>query len=89
MPIAHRETMRVVCEHLVKVVKQSSENRMTVQNVALVFGPNIIRSDPIINSNQGFNPHIMTQNVLVEYILKNFKELYCFKEMDKFFEEEY
>lgn len=88
MPMAHRETMRIVCEHLLKVVERSSENRMTVQNVALVFGPNIIRSNPIINSNQGFNPHIMTQNVLVEYILKNFRELYSFNGNQSLHEED-
>lgn len=87
MPIPHRETMRHLCQHLLKVVEQSSQNRMTVQNVALVFGPNLIRSNPINEANNGFNPHIMTQNVLVEYILKNFHELYSYTPTAIFYEE--
>jgi len=49
---------------------------MNIQNIALVFGPNIMRSNPINDSNNGFNPNIMTQNVLVEYLLSNFKDLF-------------
>jgi hypothetical protein len=78
MPIPHRETLRNICRHLLKVVEQSSQNRMNVQNVALVFGPNIMRSNPINDSNNGFNPHIMTQNIIVEYILTNFKDLFTY-----------
>ena len=76
MPICHRETLMYLCEHLLKVIEQSSQNRMNIQNIALVFGPNIMRSNPINDSNNGFNPNIMTQNVLVEYLLSNFKDLF-------------
>ncbi len=76
MPICHRETLMYLCEHLLNVIQQSSQNRMNIQNIALVFGPNIMRSNPINDSNNGFNPNIMTQNVLVEYLLSNFKDLF-------------
>ena len=78
MPIPHRETLRTISSHLLKVVEQSSENRMTVQNVALVFGPNIMRNNPINDAFTGFNPHIMTQNMLVEFVLVNYKDLFAF-----------
>ena len=76
MPVPHRDTLRHLCRHLKKVVEQCGENRMNVQNVALVFGPNIMRSNPINDANNGFNPHIMTQNIIVEYILTNYRELF-------------
>lgn len=81
MPIAHRETLRHLLRHLLKVIDLASQNRMNVQNIALVFGPNIMRSNPVndTNYNFGFNPNIMTQNVLVEYMLVNFKELFSFQ----------
>ena len=79
MPIAHRETLRHLLRHLLKVIDLASQNRMNVQNIALVFGPNIMRSNPVNENNFGFNPNIMTQNVLVEYMLVNFKELFSFQ----------
>ena len=79
MPIAHRETLRYLLKHLTKVIECSAQNRMGVQNIALVFGPNVMRSNPIGENNFGFNPNIMTQNVIVEYMLSNFKELYSFQ----------
>jgi hypothetical protein len=86
MPIPHRETLRHLCKHLLLVVEQSAQNRMTLQNVALVYGPNIVRSNPINDTNTGFNPNIMTQNILVEYILKNFNELYSYTPTTVFYE---
>ena len=78
MPVAHRETLRTLMSHLIRVIKQSAQNRMNVQNIALVFGPNIMRSNPLNEANTGFNPHIITQNILVEYILTNYKDLFSF-----------
>jgi hypothetical protein len=80
MPLSHRETLRYLLQHLLKVVMLSKENRMNVQNIALVFGPNIMRSNPINDAATfGFNPNIMTQNMVVEYLLSNFKDLYSFQ----------
>lgn len=79
MPIAHRETLRYLLKHLNKVIELSSQNRMGFQNIALVFGPNVMRSNPMSDTSFGFNPNIMTQNVIVEYMLTNFKELFSFQ----------
>jgi hypothetical protein len=76
MPFAHRETLKYLSQHLLRVIEVSAQNRMNIQNIALVFGPNIMRSNPINDANNGFNPNIMTQNILVEYILNNFKDLF-------------
>lgn len=79
MYLPHRETLRVLLRHLLKVIDQSSKNRMSLQNIALVFGPNIMRSNPLNDANNGFNPNIMTQNLIVEYFLLNFNDLYSFQ----------
>jgi hypothetical protein len=79
MPLPHRETLRTLLKHLLKVIDQAAQNRMSSQNIALVFGPNIMRSNPLNDANNGFNPHIMTQNLIVEYMLLNFKELFSFQ----------
>ena len=71
LPLAHRETLRNLLRHLLKVIDLSSQNRMNLQNIALVFGPNIMRGNPLNDASTGFNPHIMTQNVIVEYLLGN------------------
>lgn len=79
MPLAHRETLRNLLRHLLKVIDLASQNRMNLQNIALVFGPNIMRSNPLNDANTGFNPHIMTQNAIVEYMLMNFRDLFSFQ----------
>ena len=76
MPITHRETLRTISSHLLKVVEQSSENRMTVQNVATVFAPNIMRNNQINDDFSSFNPHLMTQIMFLEFVLLNFKDLF-------------
>ena len=77
MPIEHRETLRHLLKHLTKVVELSDQNRMTLKNVAVLFGPNIMRSDSINDIADGYNP-LMVQNIIAEYLLINYKELYSF-----------
>ena len=60
---------------------------MSVQNIAMVYGPSIMRSAPINNENFGFSQNIMLQNYLVEYMLANFKELFSFQS-NAFFSEQ-
>jgi len=79
MNTTHRETLRHLLNHLVRVIEQSSSNRMSAQNIAMVYGPNIMRSAPINEENFGFSQNIMLQNYLVEYMLANFKELFSFQ----------
>lgn len=51
LPPAHFHTLKYLCEHLLKVSHYSSRNQMTIENLAIVFAPTIMRSenpDPMI-----------------------------------------
>jgi Rho GTPase-activating protein 12/27 len=74
--VAHRETLKTLFKHLLKVISLSSSNRMHLQNIALVFGPTICRLNPLEVSHTQISNNIMVQNELVEYVLFNFNELF-------------
>jgi hypothetical protein len=59
------------------VIELSDENRMSLKNIALLFGPNIMRSESVGDTSHGYNP-LMVQNNIVEYMLVNFKSLFAF-----------
>ncbi|CAM4957805.1 unnamed protein product [Rotaria socialis] len=51
LPPAHFYTLKYLCEHLLKVSQHSMHNQMTMENLAIVFGPTIMRSenpDPMV-----------------------------------------
>ncbi|CAF0803812.1 unnamed protein product [Rotaria sp. Silwood1] len=51
LPPAHFYTLKYLSEHLLKVSHHSIRNQMTIENLAIVFGPTIMRSenpDPMI-----------------------------------------
>jgi hypothetical protein len=79
LPVAHHDTLRFLCIHLLKVVEFSQQNRMDLQNIALVFGPTLLRMDPVNATNDGFSQNIILQNELVQYILTNFDKLFVSK----------
>ena len=76
MPIAHYETLKALGRHLLNVTKQSSLNRMHLQNMALVFGPTLLRLNPLNPANNCLNENIILQNDLIEYILYYYDELF-------------
>ena len=43
LPQRHRSTLRFIAELAGDVARHSSSNKMTMQNLAVVFGPNICR----------------------------------------------
>ena len=43
LPIAHYATLHRLIQHLVKVASQSGENKMEPVNLAIVFGPTLMR----------------------------------------------
>ncbi|EFP75423.2 uncharacterized protein PGTG_00754 [Puccinia graminis f. sp. tritici CRL 75-36-700-3] len=48
LPAVHFETLKVLMNHLSKIEKQSEHNKMTSQNLGVIFGPTLLRSS---------NPH--------------------------------
>jgi hypothetical protein len=76
MPTQHYETLKSLGRHLLNVTKQSSLNRMHLQNMALVFGPTLLRLNPLNPANNCLNENIILQNDLIEYILYYYDELF-------------
>ena len=69
LPIAHRETLQAMVQHLCKVAEKSDTNKMDLRNLAIVFGPTLVRtSDDNMLSMINDMSH---QCKIVESILSN------------------
>ena len=44
LPLPHLETLRVMAQHLCKVAEKSDTNKMDLRNLAIVFGPTLVRA---------------------------------------------
>lgn len=44
LPDAHYETLKYLIQHLRKVVAHSAYNKMEARNLAIVFGPTLVRA---------------------------------------------
>ena len=44
LPEVHFETLKFMGKHLCKVVENSAVNKMEVRNLAIVFGPTLVRT---------------------------------------------
>ncbi|XP_071433633.1 rho GTPase-activating protein 27 isoform X3 [Pithys albifrons albifrons] len=69
LPPAHHDTMKVLFRHLCRVIEHKEENRMSVQSVAIVFGPTLLRP-PSEEGNMAM--HMVFQNQVVEHILNHY-----------------
>ncbi|KAL1277835.1 hypothetical protein QQF64_024508, partial [Cirrhinus molitorella] len=72
LPLPNHDTMEVLFKHLRKVIEHGEQNRMSVQSMAIVFGPTLLR--PQEESN--ITMHMVFQNQIVELILNEFIELF-------------
>uniref|UniRef100_A0A8C2I8E3 Rho GTPase activating protein 27, like n=1 Tax=Cyprinus carpio TaxID=7962 RepID=A0A8C2I8E3_CYPCA len=72
LPLPNHDTMEVLFKHLRKVIEHGELNRMSVQSMAIVFGPTLLR--PQEESN--ITMHMVFQNQIVELILNEFSELF-------------
>ena len=69
LPIPHRETLQAMVQHLCKVAEKSETNKMDLRNLAIVFGPTLVRtSDDNMLSMINDMSH---QCKIVESILSN------------------
>ncbi|NWV10931.1 RHG27 protein, partial [Ptilonorhynchus violaceus] len=69
LPPAHHDTMKVLFRHLCRVVEHREENRMSVQSVAIVFGPTLLRP---ASEEGNMAMHMVFQNQVVEHILNHY-----------------
>ncbi len=46
LPAPHKVTLDTLLEHLVRVAAQEASNKMSARNLALLFGPTLLRPPP-------------------------------------------
>ncbi|XP_051770139.1 rho GTPase-activating protein 27 isoform X1 [Ctenopharyngodon idella] len=73
LPAPNRDTMEALFSHLRKVIQHGDENRMTVQNVAIVFGPTLLK--PEVES-ANIATYMVFQNQIVEFLLNEFESIF-------------
>ncbi|MED6286391.1 hypothetical protein CHARACLAT_005457 [Characodon lateralis] len=73
MPPPNHDTLKFMCLHLRRVLECSDTNRMTTQNIGIVFGPTLMRPERD-NGNMAVN--MIYQNQAVELILSEFDHIF-------------
>ncbi|XP_072311914.1 rho GTPase-activating protein 27 [Eucyclogobius newberryi] len=73
LPQPNHDTMKLLFEHLCNVINCGEDNRMTVQNVAIVFGPTLLRPE---NESSNLTLHMVYQNQIVEFILNEYEQIF-------------
>ncbi|KAM6957818.1 rho GTPase-activating protein 27 [Aplochiton taeniatus] len=69
LPLPNHDTMEQLFKHLRKVIEYGEANRMSVQSVAIVFGPTLLRP---LTESANITMHMVFQNQIVELILNEF-----------------
>ncbi|XP_029541077.2 rho GTPase-activating protein 27-like [Oncorhynchus nerka] len=73
LPRPNHDTMELLFSHLRKVINYGEENRMTVQNVAIVFGPTLLRPEM---ESANIAMHMVFQNQIVELVLNQYEYIF-------------
>ncbi|XP_073346252.1 rho GTPase-activating protein 27 [Pagrus major] len=73
LPASNHDTMKLLFGHLRRVIQYGEDNRMTVQNVAIVFGPTLLRPE---TESANITMHMVFQNQIVEFILNEYERLF-------------
>ncbi|XP_041939394.1 rho GTPase-activating protein 27 isoform X4 [Alosa sapidissima] len=73
LPAANHDTMEILFRHLRKVIEHGEENRMSVQNVAIVFGPTLLKPEM---ESANITMFMVFQNQIVEFVLNEFETLF-------------
>nr|XP_020472224.1 rho GTPase-activating protein 27-like isoform X1 [Monopterus albus] len=73
LPPANHDTMELLFGHLRRVIQYGETNRMTVQNVAIVFGPTLLRPE-VESANIAM--YMVFQNQIVEFILNQYERIF-------------
>ncbi|XP_077020184.1 rho GTPase-activating protein 27 isoform X2 [Tamandua tetradactyla] len=73
LPAPNHDTLRLLFEHLCRVIQHGEQNRMSVQSVAIVFGPTLLRPE----TEEASMPMTMVfQNQVVELILQQCSNIF-------------
>ncbi|KAG4098580.1 hypothetical protein H8356DRAFT_378739 [Neocallimastix lanati (nom. inval.)] len=69
-------TLRFICQHLYRVSLYSTINRMTIKNLAIIFGPTLLKPLPVIESAQRLIEDMKRQCEAVEILIENHEFLF-------------
>ncbi|XP_034275127.1 rho GTPase-activating protein 9 isoform X2 [Pantherophis guttatus] len=73
LPQPNRDTLHYLLQHLRKVMDHSGINRMTTQNIGIVFGPTLLRHERDVAS---LIEDMVYQNQVVELLLTEFASIF-------------
>ncbi|CAJ1064237.1 oligophrenin-1-like isoform X1 [Xyrichtys novacula] len=73
LPEKNREMLELLIKHLVNVCSHSEENLMTPSNMAVVFGPTLMRAK---EETVAAMLDIKFQNIVVEILIEDYKKIF-------------
>ncbi|XP_049614527.1 rho GTPase-activating protein 27 [Syngnathus scovelli] len=73
LPAPNHDTMKLLFGHLRRVIQCGEDNRMTGHNVAIVFGPTLMRPEAELDN---IARNTVYQNQIVELILNEYERLF-------------
>ncbi|KAM4844494.1 rho GTPase-activating protein 27 isoform 1-T10 [Thomomys bottae] len=73
LPAPNHDTLRLLFQHLCRVIEHGEQNRMSVQSVAIVFGPTLLRPEA---EEAGMPMTMVLQNQVVELILQQCSDIF-------------
>ncbi|XP_034745279.1 oligophrenin-1-like isoform X1 [Etheostoma cragini] len=79
LPEKNREMLEMLIKHLVNVCSHSEENRMTPSNMAVIFGPTLMRAK---EETVAAMLDIKFQNIVVEILIEHFKKIFSYMPED-------
>uniref|UniRef100_A0A8D3AIP1 Rho GTPase activating protein 27, like n=1 Tax=Scophthalmus maximus TaxID=52904 RepID=A0A8D3AIP1_SCOMX len=73
LPLPNHDTMELLFKHLLRVIEHKDSNRMSVQSVAIVFGPTLLRPQ---TESHNMTIHMVFQSQIVELMLNEFQSVF-------------
>ncbi|XP_008293018.1 rho GTPase-activating protein 27-like isoform X2 [Stegastes partitus] len=73
LPLPNHDTMELLFKHLRRVIEHKESNRMSVQSVAIVFGPTLLRPQ---TESANMTIHMVFQSQIVELMLNEFQTVF-------------
>jgi len=72
LPLGNKSTLQALLVHLRKVAAEDQVNKMSVSNLAIVFGPCLVRSRNESAALKDFR----TQSKLVEHLIQQYPQMF-------------
>jgi hypothetical protein len=68
LPVNHYKILGLLCHFLNKVSKNSGENKMTVYNLAVVFAPNVLKTDKQLSPDEYMKDSKYSNDLMTDFI---------------------